>query len=253
MYIVIIIILIIIALAILRAALVFVISNLFTTFLIGIIVFMIYILVRINSTNKKKTYRTHENNKTSFSDEESRNPGISPNDSNDRPYARGRAINSVTGSDKPAKSPKKKPAPSKMTVKTGSITKKKTAIKKQNSVKKAKTVPPFGNYYLEVFADGAELSWNENFLDVLPPGVYIPVLGQIFAMLVKYSGAEKTGLIIDAVRNRIAPIKFAAEVSDDAINISGLDEFEIDLENGIYTMPECMALMHVLGQLMETA
>jgi len=238
---------------ILRAALVFVISNFFTIFLIGIVVFMIYILVKINRSKKSKTNTTHESNKTYSTDERNGKLGINSNDSNDRPYAGGRAINSVTGSDKPAKSPKKKPAPSKMTVKTGSITKKKTATKKQNSVKKAKTVPPFGNYYLEVFADGAELSWNENFLDVLPPGVYIPVLGQIFAMLVKYSGAEKTGLIIDAVRNRIAPIKFAAEASDDAINISGLDEFEIDLENGIYTMPECMALMHVLGQLMETA
>jgi len=208
---------------------------------------MIYILVRINSSSKNKSYRTQENNETSFPDKERGKTNTCLDDSNDRPYARGRAPKSGSARDKPAKASAKKSAPQKKTLRTGSSTKKRTAAKK---VTKA---PPFGNYYLEVLADGTDMSWNENFLNVLPPDVYIPVLGQIFAMLVKYTGAEKTGLRIDAVRSCVAPIKFAAEVTDGTVHISGLDEFEIDLDNGIYTMPECMALMSVLDQLMETA
>jgi len=215
--------------------------------------------MRINSSSKKKAYTTHENNKTYSTDERNGKLGINSNDSNDRQYARGRATKSDTGSDRFAKTPvkasekpsvkkpMKKPTPQKRSLKTGNSTRKRTAEKK------AVKAPSFGNYYLEVLADGTELRWNENFLGILPPGVYIPVLGQIFAMLVKYTGAEETGLRIDAIRSRVAPVKFAVEVSENAVNISGLDEFEIDLDNGIYTVPECFALMTVLGQLMETA
>ena len=69
--------------------------------------------------------------------------------------------------------------------------------------------------------------------------------------VMKYAGAGEFDLDINEVHGRLAPVKFAVEASDDDVHISGLDEFEIDLNNGIYSMSECMALMHVLDQLMQ--
>jgi hypothetical protein len=246
---IIIVITIIIALVILRAVLEFVLSNFFFLLVIIVIGYLIYKAVIRSRIKKDKTYHTYNNNETPFLDENSEKPDSSLDDSAPRPYARGRAYKNDISSVRPMR----KPVSPRKTVKTGSNTKKRNVAKKLSATKKVKTAPAFGNYYLEVMADGEDLNWNENFLNTLPPDLYIPVLGQVFGILVKYTGIREndSDSDIDEVHGRLAPVKFAVEVNTETAHISGLDEFEIDLDNGIYSISECMVLMNVLGQLME--
>jgi len=97
---------------------------------------------------------------------------------------------------------------------------------------------------------GVTKRWKENFCDKLPAEVCVQVIEKFKDKLYDYIDGKNDSLDIRDMTGDIE-INFSVEYEDDKlIDIKGLDKFQTDLNNNVYSTVECSNLIWILTEIL---
>jgi len=106
--------------------------------------------------------------------------------------------------------------------------------------------------YLRVNISSKETKWKENFLDQLSPEICEQVIQHISDILFDYIDSKDDYVNYKDLKSKVITISFTVEINDAIVSIKGLDDFQTDLNNNVYSTVECSTLIQVLTQLQIT-
>jgi len=94
--------------------------------------------------------------------------------------------------------------------------------------------------------DYKKFKWKENFRSYFLPETFQQIIEKIKNIIDDYTVGKSYDFDLDNYKRLKLKISFSVEVKDEVLNIKGLEKFQADLENNIYSVDNCSRISYAL-------